>query len=230
MKSISIVSIIFLLSTTGFTQTSTERIYIKGGNSAWENFMKEVYYYPSFEAGIIEYKNGKRFKSSMNYNKVLGTIQFIDEKGDTLSMSNEESINFITIGKDIFIYNPICMREMKRDGKVKLFKREMVRIADKQKIGAFGIPNTSGSIESIDRVDTRLTYNKLDINESLLLTKVSSFYLKYDKNQVVPASKKNFLNLFPKHENSIKEYIKTQNIDFGKEDDLVKLTGYLSQF
>src|SRR6476661_4193308 len=67
-------------------QTSIQRIYIKGGNDAWDNFMKEIFLYPSFEPGVVEYKNGQRFKSNMNYNKALGAIQFIDEKGDTLSM------------------------------------------------------------------------------------------------------------------------------------------------
>ena len=193
MKKISLPTIIILLCVTGFAQTSTERIYIKGGNSAWENFKKELYQYPAFEVGIVEYKNGQRFKSTMNYNKVLTTIQFIDEKGDTLAMSNEETINFITIGNDVFYYNPSCMQEVKSYGKVKLLKNERIRIADKQKTGGYGIPNAAGTIESIDRMDTRFMYNQLDINESLLLSKLTSFYLAYDENRVVPASKKNAL-------------------------------------
>jgi hypothetical protein len=140
-----------LLCATTFAQTSTERIYIKGGNAAWENFMKEIFLYPSFETGIVEYKNGQRFKSDMNYNKALGTIQFIDEKGDTLSMSNEESISFISIGADKFIYAPMCLQILKGNEKIALLKNETVKIADKHKTGGYGIPSASGSIESIDR-------------------------------------------------------------------------------
>ena len=69
-----------ILSVATVAQTSTERIYIKGGNSARENFMNEIFMYPSFEQGIVEYKNGQRFKSNMNYNRAAGTIQFIAEK------------------------------------------------------------------------------------------------------------------------------------------------------
>ena len=113
-------------------QTSTQRIDIKGGNSAWENFMKEVFRYPTFENGLVEYKNGQRFKSKLNYNKVLGVVQFLDEKGDTLSMINEESISFLTIGNDAYIYAPNCLMALKADGKAKLYKNEIVRIADKR--------------------------------------------------------------------------------------------------
>src|SRR5688500_7310083 len=111
MKRIHLLSLSLILCCAAATgQMSIERIYIKGGNSAWENYMKEIYLYPSFEGGIVEYKNGQRFKGTLNYNKVLGTIQFIDEKKDTLAITNEDSISFISIGNDVFIFNPTCVQ------------------------------------------------------------------------------------------------------------------------
>lgn len=221
--------ILSLLNVSSFAQTSTQSIYIKGGESARENFMKEIYQYPAFESGIVEYRNGQRYKSNLNYNRALGRIQFIDEKGDTLALANEESITSVTIGTVVFLYNPSCLQSVKSEGKVKLLKNERVRIADKQKTGGYGIPNSSGSIESIDNVYANTGFKQLDINETLLLSKVTYFYVENDEKQPVPASKKNILKLFPKQATSIKEFIKAKNIDFSKENDLVALTGYLSQ-
>lgn len=210
-------------------QTSTQRIYIKGGSSAWDNFMKEIYMYPSFEEGIVEYKNGKKFKSTMNYNKALGTVQFIDEKGDTLSMNSEESIKTITIGNDIYRYDPECVQTVKSSDNATLYKRETVRIADKLKTGGYGIPNTAGTIESIDRLDTRGNYNQIELNESLLISKVTTFYIENQKGEKLPASKKNILNLYSKHEDAIRSYIKSKNLDLNKEDGLVDLTDFISK-
>ena len=210
-------------------QTSTERHYIKGGIHAWDNFMKEIYRYPSFEAGIVEYKDGKRYKGTMNYNKVLGVIQFIDEKGDTLAMSNEEQISSIHIGKDVYIYAPPCLLAVKAEGKAWLYKNERVRIADKQKTGGYGIPNTAGTIDAITQIDTRVNYNQIEMNESLLISRVTTYYIENQSGQIFPASKKNVLNMYPKHEDKIREYVKTYGVDFSREDHLLDLTEFLAK-
>jgi len=228
------IAAIVILSVHANAQTSTERINIKGGNMAWENFQKELYLYPNFETGIVEYKNGKRSQGKLNYNKALGTIQFIGDKGDTLALLNEETIANVTIGKDEFFYletekQPQFVQKIADGGKVKLLKNERIRIADTQKIGAMGISNTTGTIESMNRYDMKVRYNELDINENLLLSKTTSFYLETASRTLVPASKKNVFTLFPRHENAIKEYIKSKQITFDNADDLTALTQYLSQ-
>lgn len=210
-------------------QSSTQRIYIKGGNDAWDNFMKEIFLYPSFQPGIVEYKNGQRFKSNMNYNKAVGTVEFIDEKGDTLSMNNEESISFININGDKFIYTPMCLQIVKGNEKLALLKHETVRIADKHKTGGYGIPNSSGTIESIDRLDTRGRYNQIEINENLLINRITTFYIEDEKGEIFVASRKNVLNNFPKKEEAIKSYLKTNNVDFSKEDHISGLVDFLSK-
>lgn len=191
--------------------------------------MKEIFLYPSFIPGVVEYKNGQRFKSAMNYNKANGTIEFIDEKGDTLSMNNEESIAFINISGDKFIYGPMCLQIIKGNEKLALLKHETVKIADKHKTGSYGIPNSTGTIESIDRLDTRGNYNQIEINENLLISKVTTFYIEDEKGEIFVASRKNVLNNFPKKEDAIRNYIKANNIDFSKEDQIVGLVDFISK-
>jgi hypothetical protein len=230
MKKIIITTLCLVTSfATTFAQTSTQRIYIKGGNDAWDNFIKEIFLYPSFESGIVEYKNGQRFKSKMNYNKAIGGIEFIDEKGDTLAMSNEENISFISIGNDKFIYAPMCLQILKGNEKLALLKHETLRIADKHKTGSYGIPNSSGTIESIDRLDTRLNYNQIEINENLLISKVTTFYIENEKGEIFVASRKNVINNFPRKEDDIKGYIKANNVDFSKEDHIISLVDFISK-
>ena len=220
---------LILISITTIAQTSTKRIYIKGGNSARENFMNEIFLYPSFQQGIVEYKNGQRFKSNMNYNRAIGNIEFISEKGDTLSMSDEENIAFISFGSDKFVYGPMCLQIVKFNEKVSLLKHETVKIADKLKTGAYGIPNSSGTIESIDRLDTRGNFNQIEINENLLVTRITTFYIEDEKGEIYVASKKNILNIYPKKENAVKSYIKENSVDFSREDHLINLVDFISK-
>jgi hypothetical protein len=229
MKRSTMITICFILFCgTLIAQTSTQRIYIKGGSKARDNFMKEVYLYPAFEQGVVEYKNGKRYKSNMNYNKVFGNVQFIDEKGDTLVMINEESISSIVIGSDEFVYKPRCLKTVKKHDKAGLYKNELVRIADKQKTGGYGIPNSTGTIQSVDMIDTRVNFNQIEINENLLVSKVTTFYLENPKGEILPASRKNVLNMYPKHEEAIKSFTKAKTFDFNSEEHLVELVDFIS--
>ena len=230
MKKLNLVLMcIVSLSISASAQTSTERVEIKGGSNAWENFMKEVYMYPSFEAGIVEYRDGKRYQGNLNYNKALGSIQFIDEKGDTLAVSNEETISSVNIGNDWFVYNPECLMALRTDGKVKLYKNVRLRVADRRKTGAFGISNSGGTIDAINHSDSWLAQNMLDVDESLLLSKVTTFYIQTERNEIVPASKKNILNIFSRHEDEVKQFIKSNGIEFTRAADLEALTDYLSK-
>lgn len=228
MKKTNLLLLVCILSLQAYSQTSTQRVYIKGGSNARENFMKEIYQFPAFEPGLVEYKNGKQYKSVLNYNKVLAGIEFIDEKGDTLALTDESSVNKVVIGSVTYLYNPSCMQVVKDDGTLKLLKAEKLRMADTQKTGGYGIPNSTGTIQSIDRVDTRLNYNQIEINESLLLNKTTNFFIQYEQKNLVPASRKNILSMFPKQEEAIREFIKMKKTDFSTEEHLIELTAYLS--
>jgi hypothetical protein len=228
MKKMLIPAIAAFLCLQSFAQTSTQRIMIKGGNSAHENFMKEVFLLPRFEDAIVEYKNGQRFKSKMNYNRAIGSLQFIDEKGDTLALSNEESISNVIVGNMMFVFRPMCLLALSNETNVKLYKREVIRIADELKTGGYGIPNSTGTITSIERADNWLSYNKIDINESFLLSKVTAFFIENEKGELLPAAKKNILGMFPKKEGEIKAYLKEKSLDLNKEDDLMALVQFLA--
>lgn len=229
MKKVYLLAIAVAVANLTYSQKSVERIYIQGGSSAWENFIKEVYLFASFEPGIVEYNNGKQYKSKFNYNKVLGTVQFIDEKGDTLSLTDEASIRSVMAGNVSFAYKPQCMQVLAYGGTMKLLKSERVRIADNQKVGGYGISNSTGTIESIDRLDTRVNFNQVDINEKILLNKTVLFYLELENSTLVPATKKHILNAHPAHEKAISAFITSKRINFGKEADLVELTSYIAR-
>jgi hypothetical protein len=107
MKKMIIACCMLAASTFVVGQSVQERISIKGGTSLWPNFVKEMYNYPTFIDGIVEYKDGQLFKRPMNYNKVLATVQFI-ENGDTLAIANEQNVKTVSIGTDVFVYRPTC--------------------------------------------------------------------------------------------------------------------------
>lgn len=217
---------VLFVCTTVFSQ-ATERIYIKGGSARWEELNKAVYLYPEFVSGLIEMKNGARFTRPLNYNRILTTIEFIDENKDTLALADESSVSQIIIGDDVFLFTPACLKSVTK-GKVKLYVHERMKVGDIQKVGAFGIPNSGSSIENIEQIQTSQRNYDLDVNETIILSKATYYMVETDKHEFVQANRKNILKAAPGKEDQIKEYLKTNNVNFNKKDDVVDLVNYIS--
>ncbi len=227
-KIASFAGLFILLSSAISSQTSVSRTYIKGGRDAWSNYLQEIYLAPSFQQGTVEYKNGKRYKSNLNYNRALAAIQFIDEKGDTLALNNDDkSVSVVTIDKTEFYMDPVCIEKIFSNEKVMLGKNEKTRLADKQKVGAMGIPSDAGTIDSYDRTYSRNNHY-IDINEQLLIRKTTTFYIAGSEGKFALATRKNILAMFPKSQKEINKFIQEKDIDFSKEADLMSLTEFLS--
>jgi hypothetical protein len=222
--------LVFLLSVitySSFAQVLRERIYIKGGDEFWENFSKEMFLYPSFKDGTIEYKNGKLYKSRLNYNRALGTIQFITDKNDTLALANEENIKLVKIGNDVFEFNPFCVQVVNGD-RIRLSKSEKLQVSDARQIGAYGKTNTTAGVDSYNKMYTWLGAYELSANEVLLCSKNTTFYIVTNDHELVPAGRKNILRAFASKENAVKKFIDSKNINFTREADLLELTNYIS--
>lgn len=212
-----------------YAQKLQERKHIPGGNEAWVNFMQEMYVYPSFEKGMVEYRNGQLFTPRMNYNRVLETIQFINDNNDTLVLANEDYIKVAVIGNDVYMFLPHCLKTVASHTTVALYKHEKLRIADIRRKGAFGIPNSASAIDSYNQVYTWMGSYQLNLNELLLLNKETTFYISGRNFDVVPASRKNVLQLFSKNDKQIRDFIDSKKTSFSNEKDLIELAAFISK-
>ena len=226
MKKVVYLSLLACFSQVCFSQTVTDRIYIKGGSSAYEEFLKTIYQYPAFIPGIVLLKSGQRFYKPLNYNKINAAIEFINEKNDTLTLAQEETVNTVIINNDVYFYTPACVRIIHND-KAKLYKYEKMKVGEVQKIGAMGIPNSGSAIESVSQIDTHERSYDIDINETIILSRAATYLVELPDHQFVPANKKNFLKAYPTAEGDIKEFTKSKNTNFNKESDLVELVTFL---
>jgi len=229
MKSKPIVLLILSVLLLGMQRSysqAIERVYVNSGPDQWENFMHIIYLYPDFKEGMVEFKNGQRFTRPMNYNKIGGSVEFITEKNDTATFVDETAVGHVNIGGDVFIYSPVCMRFISSK-KVKLYVYEKMKIGDKQKIGAFGIPNSGSAIETVDRIESNQRSYRLNPNETVILRKSTSYFIQSATSDILPANKKNVLNLFSANEEPVKGYFKSHNVNFNKESDLLALVNFL---
>jgi hypothetical protein len=221
---LQVFSLVFIgfLSQASLAQTS-ETIVLKPGEDLFEKYPGEVYAYPEFKFGKVYYTNGDSAGGKMNYNNLLATIEFVDNKHDTLVFSPESDIKYIIIGEDLFYYNkPEYLIQIAGSATCKLAVKKRLKLGDVKKIGAYGIANSTSTIDSYDELRADQTH-KLIHNEELVLVKENFFYLGNEKNVFLPASKKNILKLFPSKKKDIEAYLAVHTIDFKNEADLLLL-------
>ena len=208
-------------------------VTIKAGNKVMDVLKPaDIYYYPQFTNGKVFFRDGAKGGAKLNYTRLFDQMLFIDARGDTLALANEKLIKFIVIDRDTFYYEGGYIRLIGDDGVVKLAEKQVWVLADIQKIGTHNKPATTFAVTSFSTYTNGLDAAKskdLILNEDIVLRKETLYYFGNEYDQFVPASKKKLLQLFPKEQLVIENYLKENNVNFNKKEDVEKLSWFLSQ-
>ena len=186
------------------------------------------YKYPSFTKGYVFYRNGTHAYANFNVNLLLNQIQFLHPNGDTLSIVDEESIRFVTIGNDSFFCRKDIVELMPGYSPLKLGRSQKISVMSRERVGAYGESSGTTSITSFGSLSANDQVYQLRANENILLKKETIFYfIRNDFLTFLPATKWNLLQM-AKNKDGIQEYLRNNNIDFKKEADLKKLLEFVN--
>jgi len=230
-------SLLLLFILIGYTDLSAQDstfVTIKTGQSVKDVLTtSDIYHYPQFTNGKVFLRDGSMALGKMNYNRLYGQMLFINPIGDTLALADEKNIKFIVIDKDTFYYDGGYLRLMANGGVVKLTEKQIWVLADIRKIGTHNRPTTTVAVTSFSSyTDGRDAAKSKDLimNEDVVLRKETQYYFGDKYNLFVPASKKGLLQIFPKEQREIDNYLKENKVNFNKKEDVEKLYQFLLQF
>ncbi|MBN2482551.1 MAG: hypothetical protein JXB19_12485 [Bacteroidales bacterium] len=190
---------------------------------------EEIYKYPEFIQGKVLFTSGTYIEAMLNYNKVLGEMQFINNKSDTLVIANNNEINLISLSEDTFFYDDGYLELVAGSDNIQLLVRNYVRLRDVKKQGAYGTTSSTGSADnytSISSGDNAGTY-QLKSSQEMVYSFVVEYYFRSGNMECLEARKNKLLKRYPEHKKEIKEFIKEESVNFNRRDDLVRLTLYL---
>ncbi|MEO5941845.1 MAG: hypothetical protein ABIP30_16510 [Ferruginibacter sp.] len=221
MKKLLFISFAVFFAAAVFGQ-STEIIAVKGSNV--NDFLAtKTYKYPNFIQSSIYFKKGEKALAKVNYNYILGGIQYINEHKDTLFLENVDDLDYISIATDTFFYDNGYLEWMASSPKNKLARRISLSILGAQAVGAYGTSNNTSKVDGIGTMYSNTTTD-LDLNEEVKFKKTVSYFIRGAKGDFMPASKSNFEDVFPKVD--ISDYVKENKLNLKKEGDVVDLFLY----
>ncbi len=227
MKSLLIFVFCFCLSRQYVAGQKIKTFKINPGQKITEVILnKDIYLYPNFIQGVV-YKRDDRFSNArLNYNSLLGEMQFINPAGDTLSLADENIIKSIVVKNDTFYYDKVCLKLVADYGEVKLASRQFIDFANRQKIGGHG-ELTSASLKTYTAIVGDIDTKELIPNEILTLAKYQAFFVGDKFNHFKVVNKKNLLEIFGNKEKELQKYLKENSVNFYNEEDIKKLIVFM---
>lgn len=182
------------------------------------------YYFKDFTNGQVLLKNKQFARGKFNYDFRNKQIHFLNGNTDMI-VENLQDIDTIIIDKTRFIPYEGRFVEVMKEGKTALLIEKEVNTRERGKVGAMGVA-THGSVQAID-VNARFQRVNGENNMDLTIYKdeiKNIYYILIKRNWKSFRNQATFLKLFPKkQQESIKETIKTLDVDFDKPEDVLEL-------
>ncbi len=193
--------------------------------------MSDRYRYPQFMAGSVVYRNGVSGGGRLNYNRLLGEMQFIDNKGDTLALADEQNVAHVMIGKTRFYVNSGkgCPEVISEHGPIKLARQTVFKSMRTEKKVAYGQSSGASSVATVQPYSSNSSMHRIEATGDQMVKEETTFFI-IDQNERYNQLNKNAIfKVFPKHKKAIETYLDEQSIRFSEEADLQKLLQFCSE-
>jgi len=226
MKKTLIIICYILFLTTCATAQKKERFTVTAGTKVEDCIpFQEMYRYPEFTDGKVFFKNGAYSSSKLNYNHLLGEMQYIQAK-DTLSIANEKDISLVTVAGDTFYYDNGYI-ELISGGQIKVGLKQYFELRETVKKDSYGSAGSGSATDSYSTLQTPGKNYNLVINHDRIFEKTLKYYLSTPSSGFVFFNKKQVMQLFPQKKDTIQNYLKSNKVDFNSRNDLLRFADYL---
>lgn len=229
MKHFLFFVIAILFSAVVLSQEQREVYRINPGQDMNEVIKGEVkYLYPEFRHGSVLFRNGNFGSSKMNYSYLHQELQFI-KGSDTLALDRGQDIQHVIIEKDTFYFrDKFWIRQVASNGLVRMAESKNLAFANREKIGAFGQPNSGSSIDAVENLVTvtNLT-RKLESNQIITFAMSYTYYFSDRFDNYKPASRKTIVNMFGTKCPGLEKFLESEKINYKSGADVRKVYDYI---
>jgi len=227
MKFLICLLLFSTIAKRSFTQDSS--FVVEAGQRIDEAIpAKHLYQYPEFRIGKVIFKDGRIIEARLNYNRFTDEMFFIRTNGDTLILSNEETIKLINIEKDSFyFFDKGYVLLLQTNNKLRLGVKHGFRLGDKRKSVSYDMMSSISSVTNMRSIEQEGARLRLTAKEQIVLFTAVQYYFGDLYDHYVLANQKNLSKLFPSCNGEIKNYANKNNVDFGKKQDLEKILVFI---
>lgn len=222
MRLLLLPIVFFFPCTTLVWAQNTETIRVKAGEDISKIISPNgIYRFPSFTTGTYVKNNNMASSANLNYNLLTGEMQYLNSKGDTMTIANASEMNVLKIQDALFYYRNGYKEVIVDNDSIRLAVEISINL-EYEKVGLYGQSNGSQDIVTINSY-THTNIFQLTLGEDAVIRKKTTYFLFNKDEPPVVAAKKSFLKIFTKNKAAINKYIDDNKINFNKQEDLKNL-------
>ena len=187
------------------------------------------YVFPEFTAGNVYFLDRSRTGGILNYNKLAGEMQFVDENARIWALNVEDVSVVVIDSRKFYPYRKKQFtEELYSTGSCFLRVKYETSVKSQGKKGAYGMSSSTTAIATYSPPDAR----RYDISAkgNVIVFDRFIYYLvgangkhRYIKNLY------SFTGQFPEYKSQIIEFAVEHKIQFSDRDDLIKLLKYCGE-
>ncbi len=234
----TVVSLLFVIQIQGQDQN---RVNVNFGDTLNNVLsMGFQYLYPEFTRGTVHFSTNERSSAFLNYNILLNEIHFMnladikdknfESEADFLNYAQSldlREVSHITIKGDNFINTNRGIMYLVADDEVKLLRNDIIKMSGQSNIGAYGMQSQTSSVERRSSSPSERARRGEEFTQEIITeySRETQFYLSSD-NRIRRATQRGFERTFRSKRDSIRQFIRENDIDFKNEEDLIRLLKY----
>ncbi len=183
---------------------------------------------PRFEQATVKLKNGKSYSAVMNYEKTEQQM-IILRKDQYFLFKDQQAVDTILIGDRTFVPAETGFLEVLVNAPVSLYFQHKANLESEGSTVAYGSKTNSAGITHITTIFGKEGAIVLKIPDNYKVVDESSMWIGRNGSREKILNKKQFLKLFNDRKDDLSLFIKENNTNFGKADDMTRLVLYCNK-
>lgn len=191
-----------------------------------------IYLFPGMESARVTLTNGETFSANINYNILADEMKTQARRG--IQTIDPRQVVLVEVAGSFFTYHQgEGYVEIKYEGKFPLFQKRRIQIS--------AIPLVRGPYQTKDRTSSidQATYiqtgpsgqlyllNRSDGELEVTLRFNEYFLIGKGETLVKVTNQRQLLRDFPENRRELRDYLRRENTDLSKPEDLLKLVKFL---
>lgn len=183
--------------------------------------------FKGFHKSTILMKSGKTTEAFLNYNMVDEEM-LIDNGGEYRVLNKPEDIDTIYIQDRKFVMVGKTFYEIVHKGKASIYQQHKCRYVSVGTQTAYGMTSQTNDSPPVSSVQKGTQVRHLEMPDNVKVTSLDVCWVQIGTEFQRFSNFKQYAKLFREQEDQVKEFIKANDLDIKKTEDLKKLGGFSS--
>jgi len=181
------------------------------------------YIFSEFSNGKILFKSGKVVEQQLNYNALTGEMVFDNGGGNYLAISDPATVDTVTIQGRQFVPVNKKFYEVLTHSATPLFHEYACTIKEQGANIGYGMSSTTTASSTLNTLIQNGGAYNLKLPDGFKVEATSTYWIFKDGKFQKANNAQQIGRVFPDKKAAIKDWVKKNDTDFSKREDIIKL-------